>query len=703
MKTLLLSALFMLLIVAGWNSYAQIPEFTLIEEGELSDDHGSHTMGAALDMDGDGDLDLVIGRFGAAGSDRPFQLLMNERDGIYRDRGTLVPVSTQYNNNFIGPLADVDNDGDIDHVARTPTNPGVFLNDGRGNFALDTTIISNGYPMGYPVLVDINVDGNLDLVMLEGLGMVIYGNGEGGFIGEPDTLYPQLETGSWGTHSMGWCDADDDGDMDVYMGFSGKIGQYATHNAFMINTGDGFEDLGPAHITLQDTATTPSTNWVDYDNDGDMDLFLNEVGLLDSQGGFPALYENLGNLDFVRHNIIDEKYRGILSSCSAWEDLDNDGDQDLLLSAENNTNPWTGELPAWTTILLYQNNGDGSFTDITDHTLVSESSHSLYIFDSDNDGDQDVVLIHAGWSEAYKNRLFLNDGNDNSWISINCQGTLSNRSAIGARIYARAYIGGEHTLQTREIAATYGHLSYDKSRKHFGLGDAEMVDTLMIRWPSGHVDTYLDVQANRFYRAIEDSVLEIDLRATNYIEYKPFIPDTTMYMEETISFDLTEYYAFIAGDTVPGDVEDLVFSINDISRVNVIEATLVGSVLTVHSLDSANAVRIKIGVDNGFSSRIDNFIVIVVEGEPVEKVTGNESFSIYPNPAGDELNLEIDQAMASNAEVEILDLTGKLITRKVLTPGSLTTTIDLSGLAKGVYLLKASSDNRISVEKFIKN
>ena len=154
------------LLFGAMVTHAQIPEFTLVEEGELSDDYGTHTMGATLDMDSDGDLDIIVGRFGAAGSDRPIQLLLNERNGIYRDRGFLVPTSLQYNNMFPGPLADVDNDGDIDQVARTPIHPGVFINDGRGNFALDTTIISNGYPMGYPVLVDINVDGNLDLTML---------------------------------------------------------------------------------------------------------------------------------------------------------------------------------------------------------------------------------------------------------------------------------------------------------------------------------------------------------------------------------------------------------------------------------------------------------------------------------------------------------------------------------------------------------
>ncbi len=119
------------------------------------------------------------------------------------------------------------------------------------------------------------------------------------------------------------------------------------------------------------------------------------------------------------------------------------------------------------------------------------------------------------------NNLFVNEGNDNSWIVLTCEGTTSNRSAIGTRVQAKCFVNGNHITQTREITPINGHLSYANLRVHFGLGEADVIDTLIIRWPSGIVDTYLNVEANQFYRAIENQGLSIDFKATNYIQYDP--------------------------------------------------------------------------------------------------------------------------------------------------------------------------------------
>ena len=109
---------------------------------------------------------------------------------------------------------------------------------------------------------------------------------------------------------MAWGDADNDGDMDVYCGFSRGI----AINAFFINTGDSLESVDQNHITLSDTSRTTSVNWVDYDNDGDMDLSVMSEDPDTINGVLPALYENLGNLEFEKHIIIDEKYRGSITS-----------------------------------------------------------------------------------------------------------------------------------------------------------------------------------------------------------------------------------------------------------------------------------------------------------------------------------------------------------------------------------------------------
>jgi len=97
----------------------------------------------------------------------------------------------------------------------------------------------------------------------------------------------------------------------------------------------------------------------------------------------------------------------------------------------------------------------------------------------------------------------MNEGNDNSWLILNLKGTLSNSTAFGTRIIAKATINGQHIIQTREITPMSGHATYNSTRVHFGLGDADQVDTLIIRWPSGNVDEYMNVAANKIYRFIE--------------------------------------------------------------------------------------------------------------------------------------------------------------------------------------------------------
>jgi hypothetical protein len=174
------------------------------------------------------------------------------------------------------------------------------------------------------------------------------------------------------------------------------------------------------------------------------------------------------------------------------------------------------------------------------------------LFDHDNDGDLDVLLSRYGWINSGRNNLFVNEGNDNSWMVLTCEGTVSNKSAIGTRVQAKAFVNGKHIIQTREITPINGHLSYANLRVHFGFGDTDIIDTLIIRWPSGYVDKYINVQTNQFYKAIENTELVLDFSATNYIKYNPHIAN--MYLDSTgqsISIDLNEYYRFMKGDTVP--------------------------------------------------------------------------------------------------------------------------------------------------------
>lgn len=468
-------------------------------------------------MDNDGDQDLLIGNSGVF-IDRFFSIFKNEGGGVYIKIPNFV---TDPGAQMLTSLGDIDNDGDMDLFAGNVNNSTslVFVNDGFGNYIFNNSVNSI-YSTNYRSLIDMNNDGFLDVVSINRYGSVNYNDGNGGFLGS--TLLGLLHgPPNIGLHGMSWGDCDDDGDMDFYGGYSyaGSEPGQVSKNACFLNNGDGtFVKFDETSVIVDDsTSENMCVNWVDYDNDGDLDLYVLNFTLDSINGPLSALYENLGSMQFTKHVFEDEMYRNSFKVSSIWGDLDNDADLDLYVTVENNVLPGPGGYTSATPYnLLYLNDGDGGFTNILDHTLAYEDSHTALMFDHDNDGDLDVLLTRYSWSNDGYCNLFVNEGNDNSWVVLTCEGTVSNRSAIGTRVYAKCFVNGKHITQTREITPINGHLSYANLRVHFGLGDADVIDTLLIRWPSGHVDEYLNVQANHFYRAIENQELASEVSIASY-------------------------------------------------------------------------------------------------------------------------------------------------------------------------------------------
>jgi len=94
-------------------------------------------------------------------------------------------------------------------------------------------------------------------------------------------------------------------------------------------------------------------------------------------------------------------------------------------------------------------------------------------------------------------------GNSNHWIQVQLEGTRSNRSGIGAKIRVLAMMSGDPVWQMREISAKTGFKSQSELVAHFGLGNARIVDSLLIEWPSGLVQTITDLRANQLLRITE--------------------------------------------------------------------------------------------------------------------------------------------------------------------------------------------------------
>jgi hypothetical protein len=117
--------------------------------------------------------------------------------------------------------------------------------------------------------------------------------------------------------------------------------------------------------------------------------------------------------------------------------------------------------------------------------------------DYDNDGFLDLFVANGGIVGSENNALYHNNGNSNNWLKVKCVGTVSNRSAIGAKVRAKATIGGKSLWQLREISGGVG-ICQNPLEVHFGLGNATNVDTLRIEWPSGSVQEFHGLAAKQF-------------------------------------------------------------------------------------------------------------------------------------------------------------------------------------------------------------
>ena len=161
---------------------------------------------------------------------------------------------------------------------------------------------------------------------------------------------------------------------------------------------------------------------------------------------------------------------------------------------------------------MYLNKGDRTFNRVKNRDIINDGGEPHVMNDFDNDGDLDIIVGHGNVALPYLVYAYLNEGSENNWLNISCEGTKSNRSALGARIKVKAKIGNKPVWMMRELSQENGIHACNGPRLHFGLGTAEQADSLIIRWPSGIVETYTDIPADHFYKVVEQQGISMDDR-----------------------------------------------------------------------------------------------------------------------------------------------------------------------------------------------
>lgn len=315
--------------------------------------------------------------------------------------------------------------------------------------------------------IDINNDGNLDLWACHDVAQShSYRNMGSGDLVFDNTLMPTLAVG--GNYQSMWTDYDNDGDMDMYLAKcrgGAPIGDPQRINLLYKNNGDGTFTESGAIAGINDGSQSWSTAIEDFDNDGDLDFLLSNIS--DQNKFF------LNNGDGTFTDIFATT--GIASQVGSWElqaaDFNNDGWVDFF---------WQNGKE------IYLNNGDLTFTGYD--LSFSEGG----IGDLNNDGFLDV---------QYGSNVYYNVPNANNWIKINLQGVASNRNGIGARVE----IYGAWGKQIREIRSGHGFSHQSTMNAHFGIGAETQVTQVIIRWPSGTIDVIDNPSSNQALTVIEGS------------------------------------------------------------------------------------------------------------------------------------------------------------------------------------------------------
>ncbi len=426
----------------------------------------------------------------------------------FRDVSDSVGLPVPAGIGYAGVWLDYNEDGWPDILGEANTSF-VYRNNGNGTFT-DVTATSGlaGHAIISESIGDFDNDGWQDLV----IGPKVFRNNLGQNYQLHTTFAANIERSIW-------LDYDGDGWLDVFAVTGSGPRVYRNHN------GATFVDVTGQMNLPTDAAITCAA--ADYNNDGMNDVYLGRFN------GLNQLLKNIAGTDFQNMppggGFADPR----ATVSVAWGDYNADAWQDIysanissnrnVLYRNNGNGTFTdvttaagvsdagdartatfvdynndGRLDLFTTNhvnpnRLYRNNGDGTFTDVapTSNITDPEDGFGVSWADFDRDGDLDVILVHHN---ARTIHLLRNDGgNAQNWLFVKLRGVFDNRMGIGARL--EVFVGTRRLV--REVNAGAGSKGQDAYPVHVGLASAPTVDSIIVRWPSGMVQRVYNVSANQ--------------------------------------------------------------------------------------------------------------------------------------------------------------------------------------------------------------
>lgn len=670
----------------------------------------------------------------------------------------------------------------IDTVA---ASAGPVISFSNGSSALTTVNFYSGVPMG---VADMNGDWLDDIVRLNGTDdlYINYQQSLGGFT---ESTFNQVGSGNhW---SMCIADVDENGYNDIFAGGAygglslmtangtgttyshsnlpqgniflqgsnfadidndGNIDIFACHDDAESQkyTGDGAGGFSNTP-SLLNTATVPSSDnsgnyasiWTDYDHDGDLDMYLSKCRQGAGNPGDPRRINQLFQND-GRGNYTEVAYQAsIKDSGQSWltdfADIDNDGDMDAYVVNHDQDSR------------LYENNGNGTFTDISAAAglsnvinftgiqaffrdfnndgfvdlFVTGNSHKMFInngnktFTEDGNGFVNGTkfiescaigdLNHDGFLDVYggyanifngpsntPDRLWINDGTPgNNYFVVNPVGTVSNVNGIGAWIE----IYGAWGTMVREVRSGEGYGVMNSFSQHFGIGTASTIDSCYVYWPSGIVDRVVTPTHNTFLTIVEGQApaQKVIVRADSTVNIATTAADLwgTVQIQDSATTRISIKYWQSPGGTVDSVfIADYAFN-NNVAKFDF--SDLPNSLLPnttykwmVHGIYDVNGM---------FGSPADCYsdTLTFTTTMPVSLAQQLEDADIrvYPNPFSSSASLDVagyDFSIQGALQLDVYELQG----RKVMSIDNIRsnrTTIKRGNLSNGMYIYRLTTED----------
>ena len=436
-----------------------------------------------VDYDADGDEDVFVVNDG-----KNF-LYNNTGDGEFRhvSSGKIV---TDDEPSRSASWADYNNDGYPDcFVTNWNVHNSLYKNNGDGTFKKITSgnIVEDIGGFRSCSWIDVNNDGHLDMYVANVSGKNIL------YVNDGTNHWTKSKADAIGaeddeTYGVGWCDFDSDGDLDLYLANGGADKLYEQTDDLV------FQLVSKSRIP-GNNGVSVGCSWGDYDNDGRPDLF---VANADQEN---VLLHNNGNGSFIRVYPPGIAADAGVSKGSAWADYDNDGDLDLFVANNGShyfyTNNGQGDFDnePMQEFIYYGGNslavawGDKDSDGDPDLLIASYDLQTLQY--ENNVASQHWIKVKCIGTMTSTDETVA---------------AKSNRSAVGAVIKLRAVIHGKPVWQTRDISTQTGHASQNSIVQHFGVGDATTVDSLIVYWPSGKVQHLANLGVDRRVTVLESGL-----------------------------------------------------------------------------------------------------------------------------------------------------------------------------------------------------